>query len=99
MNQTVPGGPASSPASEEMIWRIPSPQPMRSFTSWPDWSGSSAREMVGGGPLDAAAQGIPAGQFDEALRAMRAGVTCANVHAAGFPAGEIRARIGGRKGD
>jgi hypothetical protein len=47
--------------------------------------------------LDASAQGIAAGQFDEVLRAMRAGMTYANVHTAGFAAGEIRGLIGGRK--
>ena len=49
--------------------------------------------------LDASAQGIAAGQFGEALRAMRAGVTYVNVHTAGFAAGEIRGLIGGKKGD
>jgi hypothetical protein len=44
--------------------------------------------------LDASAQGIAAGQFSEALRAMRAGVTYVNVHTTGFAAGEIRGRIG-----
>jgi hypothetical protein len=38
-------------------------------------------------------QGIAAGEFDELLRAMRAGVTYANVHTAAFPTGEIRGRI------
>jgi hypothetical protein len=47
--------------------------------------------------LDASAQGIAAGQLAEALRAMRAGVTYANVHTAGFPTGEIRGLIGGKK--
>lgn len=47
--------------------------------------------------LDASAQGIAAGQFDEVLRGMRAGMTYANVHTAGFAAGEIRGLIGGRK--
>jgi len=47
--------------------------------------------------LDASAQGIAAGQLAEALRAMRAGVTYANVHTAGFPSGEIRGLIGGKK--
>jgi hypothetical protein len=47
--------------------------------------------------LDASAQGIAAGQFGEALRAMRAGVTYVNVHTPAFPAGEIRGLIGGKK--
>ena len=55
--------------------------------------------IVAGDILDASAQGIAAGQFGEALRAMRAGVTYANVHTVGFPAGEIRGLIGGKKGD
>lgn len=47
--------------------------------------------------LDVPAQGIAAGQLGEALRAMRAGVTYANVHTAAFPAGEIRGLIAGSK--
>jgi CHRD domain len=39
------------------------------------------------------AQGIAAGEFDEVLRAMRAGATYANVHTATFPGGEIRGQI------
>ena len=39
------------------------------------------------------AQGITAGQFEEFLAAVRAGVTYANVHSALYPAGEIRAQI------
>ncbi len=49
--------------------------------------------------IDASAQGIAAGQLGEALRAMRAGVTYVNVHTPGFPNGEIRGLIGGKKGD
>jgi CHRD domain len=47
-----------------------------------------------------AAQGIAPGEFDELVRAMRAGVTYANVHSMGatpplpsFPGGEIRGQI------
>lgn len=41
-----------------------------------------------------AAQGIAAGDLAAALRAMRAGVTYANVHTATFGLGEIRGQIG-----
>ena len=42
------------------------------------------------GPAD---QGIDAMQFDELVRAIRAGVTYANVHSATFPGGEIRGQL------
>jgi hypothetical protein len=41
----------------------------------------------------AAAQGIAAGEFDEFVRALRAGATYVNVHSVGRPGGEIRAQI------
>jgi hypothetical protein len=37
-----------------------------------------------------AGQGIAAGEFEELLRAIRAGATYANVHTTGRPGGEIR---------
>ncbi|MDQ4029624.1 MAG: CHRD domain-containing protein, partial [Actinomycetota bacterium] len=40
-----------------------------------------------------AAQGIAAGEFDELVRAIRAGATYANVHSGTYPAGEIRGQI------
>jgi hypothetical protein len=49
------------------------------------------------GPAD---QGIEPGSFMEAVRAMRAGATYANVHSTPrFPEGEIRGQIRGRGGD
>ena len=45
------------------------------------------------------AQGIDAGEFDEILRALRAGATYANVHSTLFPPGEIRGQIKGAGGD
>jgi hypothetical protein len=42
------------------------------------------------GPAD---QGIGAGEFDELISAIRAGVTYANVHSTKYPAGEIRAQL------
>jgi hypothetical protein len=56
----------------------------------------TAANMTGG----ALAQGIAPGEFGELVRAIRAGVTYANVHSAGtgvptnFAAGEIRGQIG-----
>lgn len=41
----------------------------------------------------AVAQGIAAGEFAELIRAMRAGVTYANVHSAKFTGGEVRGQI------
>jgi hypothetical protein len=43
--------------------------------------------------LAQSAQGIEAGQFDEILRALRAGATYANVHTTTFTPGEIRGQI------
>jgi CHRD domain-containing protein len=40
-----------------------------------------------------AGQGIAAGEFNELIRAMRAGVTYANVHTTKHPGGEIRGQI------
>ncbi len=42
-----------------------------------------------------AGQGIAAGEFAEALRAVRKGVAYANVHSSKYPAGEIRGQIDG----
>ena len=46
------------------------------------------------GPND---QGVAPGEFDELVRAIKAGVTYANVHSSKFPSGEIRGQL--RVGD
>jgi hypothetical protein len=46
-----------------------------------------------------AGQGIEPGQFDELLRAIRAGVTYANVHSQRFPGGEIRGQLNDDRDD
>ena len=48
----------------------------------------TADDVVGPVP-----QGITAGEFNELLRAIRAGATYANVHTTTFPGGEIRGQI------
>jgi hypothetical protein len=46
-----------------------------------------------------AGQGIPAGDWDRFIAALRAGMTYANVHNATFPSGEIRAQINDKDQD
>lgn len=43
--------------------------------------------------LAQSAQGIEAGEFDEVVRAIRAGAAYANVHSTLFPPGEIRGQL------
>jgi CHRD domain len=44
-------------------------------------------------------QGIAPGEFDELLRAIKAGVTYANVHSSMFPGGEVRAQLNDERDD
>lgn len=46
----------------------------------------------------ARAQGLDTGEMAELVRALRAGVTYANVHSTKFPGGEIRAQLDNRFG-
>jgi hypothetical protein len=48
-----------------------------------------------GDVIGPAGQGIAAGEFTELIRAMRHGVTYANIHTDQFPGGEIRGQIDG----
>jgi hypothetical protein len=60
-------------------------------------SGTIVPANVGPG---AAGQGLAAGEFDELVRAIRAGATYVNVHSTGRPGGEVRAQLdGGKKKD
>ncbi len=56
-------------------------------------SGSVTRTVTAAEVVGPSGQGVDAGQFAEALRALRAGVAYANVHSSKWPAGEIRGQI------
>ena len=43
-------------------------------------------------------QGVDPGEFEELVRAMRAGATYVNLHTSTFPAGELRGQIGQASG-
>jgi hypothetical protein len=57
-------------------------------------SGTVTGTIVASDVIGPAAQGIDPGELDELVRAMRHGVTYANVHTSEFPDGEIRGQIG-----
>jgi len=56
-------------------------------------SGKVTGTIVAAQVLAQTAQGIDAGEFDEIVRALRAGATYANVHTATFTPGEIRGQV------
>ena len=62
-------------------------------------SGSVSGVIAAANILALPAQGIAAGEFAEVLKAMRSGVTYANIHNATFGGGEIRGQINGKGGD
>ena len=62
-------------------------------------SGKVEGTIVPADVIGPASQGIAPGEFDELVRAIRAGVTYANVHSEKFPGGEIRGQINGGDDD
>jgi len=56
-------------------------------------SGTVEGDIASGDVIGPAAQGISAAEFEELVRALRAGATYANVHTTGRPAGEVRGQI------
>ena len=59
----------------------------------PSPSGTATGTIVASDIIGPADQGIEAGEFAEALRAIRSGATYANVHSTTYPGGEIRGQI------
>jgi hypothetical protein len=53
-------------------------------------TGSASGVITAAQVIGPAGQGIAPGEFDELVKAIRAGATYANVHTAGRPGGEIR---------
>ena len=82
---------------------VPAPAAVAAVT--PICPGPSAGTVTGtinpAQVLDVVGQGIAAGEFEELVRAIRAGITYANVHSTLFPPGEIRGQLrhGGRGHD
>ena len=62
-------------------------------------SGTFTGTVTAADVIGPAAQGIAAGEIAEIIRAMRAGVTYANVHTNKHTTGEIRGQIRGEHGD
>ena len=58
--------------------------------------GTVSGTLVPANVVGPAGQGIAPGEFDELVEAIRAGATYANVHTSKYPAGEIRAPLGGK---
>ena len=57
-------------------------------------SGTITGTITAANVVGPAAQGVAAGDFAKAVRAIRAGVTYVNAHNASFPAGEMRGQLG-----
>jgi hypothetical protein len=73
----------------------PAPPAVAALTPQCVQEGTITGTITPGQVLSAAGQGLDAGEFDELVRAMRAGATYANVHSSLFPPGEIRGQIRG----
>ena len=78
----------------------PAPATVAALTPFcPEPEGTVEGTIIPAQVLAQTAQGIAAGEFDELVRAMRAGATYANVHSTLFPPGEIRGHIPGSHDD
>jgi len=77
----------------------PAPAAVAAVTPFcPTPDGSVTGTITPAQVLTAAGQGINTGEFDEVVRAIRAGRVYANVHSTLFPPGEIRGQLKGGDG-
>jgi hypothetical protein len=77
----------------------PAPPEVANVTPFCPQEGSVSGTITPAQVLAAANQGLDAEEFDELVRAIRAGAAYVNVHSSLFPPGEIRGQIGGRQED
>ncbi len=59
----------------------------------PNGEGTVTGTVTAANVVGPSGQGVTAGEFDEVIRAMRHGLSYANVHTVTFPSGEIRGQI------
>ena len=72
---------------------IPDPAPPNNIPNACPASGEVTGTITPADVVGPAGQGIDPGEFSELVRAMRHGVTYANVHTVTYPMGEIRGQI------
>jgi len=76
---------------------VPAPESVRSRTppcpAEAQGNSTVTGNLTAADVIGPAGQGIAPGEFAEILKAIRAGVTYANVHSSKFPTGEIRGQI------
>lgn len=77
----------------------PAPDAVADLTPFCPDEGAVTGTITPAQVLTAANQGLDAEEFDELVRAIRAGAAYVNVHSSLFPPGEIRGQIGRRHDD
>ena len=97
LTSTSASGTRSAPSWSGSA-RLRAPRPLAAVADLTPLCGGPRANTVSGTitpaqVLTTTGQGIDAGEFDEVVRAIRAGTTYANVHSTTFAPGEIRGQI------